>query len=68
MNTQISEMWEYHQPSCYVIIFKDDKAIGYTNSYNEAEALCKKYPDLQWDLKKTKRVDIPLLTIHDTVF
>jgi hypothetical protein len=56
-----------HQPSHHVIIYKDDKAIGYTNSYKEADALCDKYPNLQWDFKKTKRIDLPLLTIHDSV-
>jgi len=41
--------------------------IGYTPSMNEADALCDKHPDWQWDVKSAPRcVGVyRQLTIHD---
>jgi len=38
------------------IIYENNKCIGYTTSIYEAEAICKKNPEYQWDT--TKNIDI----------
>jgi hypothetical protein len=51
----------------YVLYDGSKKIIGYTPSMNEADALCDKHPDWQWDVKSAQRcVGVyRQLTIHD---
>jgi len=58
-----------YQPDCKnIIIFdKSGKPIGYCVTEKEADALCEKHPEYQWDFcsKKYKNINLPLLTIND---
>ena len=58
-----------HSSSVYVIFF-DGKPRGYTVTEQEAEAICVKHPQYQWDMwsldRFTKRTPpLSLMTIHD---
>ena len=52
-----------------IIIFKNDQPIGYVVSIKEAEALCDKHNELQWDFctRKEREQKLPKLTIHDDI-
>lgn len=58
-----------YTPDCKNIIIFDklNKAIGYCVTVSEADALCNKHPEYQWDFisKKYKNINLPLLTIND---
>lgn len=62
------DTFDYHPDPKQIIIFdQSDKPIGYCVTKQEADALCEKYPEYQWDFfsKKYKNLNIPLLTIND---
>jgi hypothetical protein len=54
-----------------VLIFDDDKPIGYCVTVKEADALCDKHPSYQWDFytkkyqQKYKNMNLGMMTIHD---
>lgn len=49
------------------LIYKNNKIIGFTRSIHEADAICDKCLDIQWDfIKKSTNINkMELLTIHD---
>ena len=61
----------------YCFIYLEDKMVGKTRTYQEAEKFCKLNPDYQWDLNtcikdKKKRIelyrDLPLFTLNMNLF
>ena len=50
------------------VLYENDKIIGYTPSIKEAEALCDKHPEWQWDFKAAQKCIgvYKQLTTHDT--
>jgi hypothetical protein len=49
------------------VLYEHNKVIGYTPSIKEADALCDKHPEWQWDFKTAQKcVGVyTQLTIHD---
>lgn len=60
---------EIEYPSNVCLIYKNSECIGYTHSWQEAEEICKKNFELQWEhvKKKTKHLieKLQQLTIWD---
>ena len=66
-------------PSMICLIWKNKSIVGYTHTYQEADAICSKYSNLLWDfntnekngIKKTilsneALTKLQFLTIHST--
>ena len=52
----------------FSIIFRGEKGIGYTHTYQEAEDICRKYHDLSWcygDKKYIDKYKLIFLTINE---
>ena len=45
-----------------VVVYKDEVPVGYTITFQEADAICLKYPNYQWNFSN-KPINLPLLTI-----
>lgn len=69
----------YGYPSMICLIWKNKNVIGYTHTFQEADAICEKNSELLWDFninekngKKTAVLSneelqkLSFLTIHDT--
>lgn len=56
-------------PLSVCLIYKGDECIGYTHSLSEAEEICKKNSELQWEPVKKKTIylieKLQQLTIWD---
>lgn len=74
-----TDIYIYGYPSMICLIWKNNDIIGYTHTYQEADAICEKNSELLWDFnindingKKTAILSneelkkICFLTIHDT--
>lgn len=70
----------YSYPSMICLIWKKTNIIGYTHTYQEADAICNKYSELLWDfnineINGIKRVELSnneldklqFLTIYDSL-
>jgi hypothetical protein len=57
--------WEHHRFA--VLYNRDDNAIGFTVTKQEADAICRKLTDLQWDMQKNVPADLPLVTFDDMI-
>ena len=62
-----------HYPPFACIMYRDDKALGYTATIQEAEAMCQGDHSLQWDFMTDKRrrrhagvKQLKALTVNDT--
>ena len=75
----INDQYLYSYPSMICLIWKNKNIIGYTHTYNEADAICNENPALVWDfninekngiktavLSNEELRKIPFITIHDT--
>ena len=45
-------------PSNVCLIYKGDDCIGYTHSWQEAEEICKKNSEFQWERVKKKTINL----------
>ena len=45
------------------IIYHDNQPIGWCATYQEADALCDKYPHYQWDFSKKIPQNLPMMTL-----
>jgi hypothetical protein len=62
MTEMESYKWIGWQPA---VIYKGAKKIGYVMTPNEADAICEKHVEYQWELKKKLPSGLVLMTTSD---
>jgi hypothetical protein len=54
--------WSGDRRRRHIILYDGDTPVGFTITLQEADAICKKYPQFQWDFSRVLMVD-RLLTL-----